>query len=124
MAGATKKAIEKITQMLAKQGEMLAQLENCLGCLEEGRRKKTQQDKEGEEDENNHDKNGKKDKIAVGTTMMKEKMQQAFCKAQAMDDFLCTIGGLGLTLLVQLPPKFKISDVEKFDRSGDPRQHI
>lgn len=41
-----------------------------------------------------------------------------------MDDFLYTMGGLGSTLLVQLPPKFKISDVEKFDGSGDPRKHI
>ena len=79
---------------------------------------------EGEEDENNHDKNGKKDKIAVETAMMKEKMQQAFCKAQGMDDSLYTMGRLGSTLLVQLPPKFKISDAKKFDGSGDPRQHI
>ena len=53
MAGATSEAIEKITQMLANQGEMLAQLGNRLGCLEEGRREKPQQDKEGEEDEVN-----------------------------------------------------------------------
>ena len=50
MVGATNEATEKITQMLAKQGEMLAQLGNHLGCLEEGRREKPQQDKEGEED--------------------------------------------------------------------------
>ena len=41
-----------------------------------------------------------------------------------MGDFLYTMGGLGSTPLVPLPPKFKISDVEKFDKSGDPRQHI
>ena len=40
------------------KGEMLAQLGNRLGCLEEGRREKPQQDEEGEEDEVNHDKNG------------------------------------------------------------------
>ena len=50
MVGATNETTEKITQMLAKQGEMLAQLVNRLGCLEEGRREKPQQDKEGEED--------------------------------------------------------------------------
>ena len=33
---------------------------------------------EGEEDENNHDKNGKKDKIAVETAMMKERWKR--CK--------------------------------------------
>ena len=74
MARATNEEIEKITKMLAKQGEMLAQLGNRLGCLEEGRRKKPQQDKDGEEV--NHDKNGKIDKIVVETAMMKEKMEK------------------------------------------------
>ena len=41
-----------------------------------------------------------------------------------MGDFLYTMGGLGSTPLVPLPPKFKISDVEKFNGCGDPRQHI
>ena len=41
-----------------------------------------------------------------------------------MDDFLYTTDGLGSTPLVPLPPKFKISDVEKFNGCGDPRQHI
>ena len=72
MVGTTNEAIEKITQML--QGEMLAQLGNRLGCLEEGRRKKPQQDKDGEEV--NRDKNGKIDKIVVETAMMKEKMEK------------------------------------------------
>ena len=53
-----------------------------------------------------------------------EKMQQAFRKAQRMDDFLYTMGGFALTPLASLPPKFKISDAKKFDGSGDPRQHI
>ena len=85
MARVTNGTIEKITQMMSKQGEMLAQLGNRLGCLEEGRKEKPQQDKEGEEDEVNHGKNGKIHKIVVETTMMKEKMekmQQAFHKAQ------------------------------------------
>ena len=87
MARVNSEAIKKITQMLAKKGEMLAQLGNRLACLEDGRRKKPQQDKEGKEDEVNHDKDGKIDKIAVKTTMMMEKMQQASHKAQGMDDF-------------------------------------
>ena len=73
MAGATNKAIQKITQMLAKQGEILAQVGNRLGCLEEGRREKPKQDMEGGEDEVHHDKNGKTNKIAIEMTMMKEK---------------------------------------------------
>ena len=74
MARATNEEIEKITKMLAKQGEMLAQLGHRLGCLEEGRRKKPQQDQDGEEV--NRDKNGKIDKIVVETAMMKEKMEK------------------------------------------------
>ena len=41
-----------------------------------------------------------------------------------MDYFLHTMGGLGSTPLVPLPPKFKIFYAEKFDGNGDPRQHI
>ena len=62
--------------------------------------------------------------MVVETAMMMEKMQQAFCKAQGMDDFLHTMGRFGSTPLVPLPPKFKIFDVENFDGSGDPRHHI
>ena len=64
------------------------------------------------------------DKIAIETDMMKEKMQQTFRKTQGMDDFLYTMGGLGLTTLVSLPPKFNIFYAKKFDGSGNPRQHI
>ena len=39
MAGAPNDTIEKITQILAKQREMLAQMVTRLSCLEEGRRK-------------------------------------------------------------------------------------
>ncbi|KAK9996934.1 hypothetical protein SO802_021620, partial [Lithocarpus litseifolius] len=69
----------------------------------------------------NHDKNGKIDKIVVETAMMKKKMektQQTFCKTQGMDDFLYTMGGLGSTTLVPLPPKFKIFYAAKFDGSA------
>ena len=109
MVGVPNDAIEKITQMLTKQEEMLLQLGSRLSCLEEGRGKKPLQDK---------------DKIAVETAMMMEKMQQIFRKAQGMDVFLYTMDGLGLIPLVSLPPKFKISNAEKYDGSGDPRQHI
>ena len=44
--------------------------------------------------------------------MIKEKMQQAFHRAQGMDDFLYSMGGLGSTPLAPLPPKFKISDAK------------
>ena len=51
-------------------------------------------------------------------------MQQAFRNAQGMDDFLYAMRGLGSTPLASLHPKFKNSDAEKFDGSGNPRQHI
>ena len=73
MVGVTNEAI---IQMLAKQAEMLAQFGNRLDFLEEERREKPQQDKEGEEDEVNHGKDGKIDKIVVETAMIKEKMEK------------------------------------------------
>ena len=41
-----------------------------------------------------------------------------------MDDCLYNMGGMGYKTLIALPPKFKISDVEKFDGTGDPKQHV
>ena len=53
-----------------------------------------------------------------------DKMQLAFHKAQGMDDCLYNMGGMGSKTLIALPPKFKISNVEKFDGAGDPKQHV
>ena len=53
-----------------------------------------------------------------------EKMQLAFRKAQGMDDYLYNMGGLSSKTPITLPPKFKISDVEKFDGTGDSKQHV
>ena len=53
-----------------------------------------------------------------------EKMQLAFHKAQGMDDCLYSMGGINSKTPVALPPKFKISDVKKFDGAGDPKQHV
>ena len=41
-----------------------------------------------------------------------------------MDDYLYNIGGVSSKAPIALPPKFKISDAEKFYRIGDPKQHI
>ena len=49
-----------------------------------------------------------------------EKIQLAFHKAQGMDDCLYNIGGISSKTPTALPPKFKISDAEKFDENGDP----
>lgn len=54
----------------------------------------------------------------------REKMQLAFRKAQGMDDYLYNMGGLGSKTPIPFPPKFKIYDAEKFDETGDPKQHV
>ena len=53
-----------------------------------------------------------------------EKMQLAFCKAQGMDDCLYNMEGISSRTPITLPPKFKISNAEKFDGTGDPKQHV
>lgn len=45
-------------------------------------------------------------------------------KSQGMDDFTFTIGSLPNRPMVQLPPKFKFGDSDRFDGTGDPRQHV
>ena len=52
-----------------------------------------------------------------------EKMQLACCKEQRMDDYLYNIGGMSSKAPIALPPKFKIFNAEKFDGTGDPKQH-
>ena len=52
------------------------------------------------------------------------KMQLAFCKAQRMDDYLYNMGGVSSKAPIALPPKFKTSNAEKIDGTGDPKQHI
>ena len=41
-----------------------------------------------------------------------------------MDDCLSNMGGISSKTPIALPLKFKISDEEKFDGSGDPKQHV
>ena len=53
-----------------------------------------------------------------------EKMQLAFRKAQGMDDCLYNLGGISSKTPIAIPPKFMISDVEKFDGTGDLKQHV
>ena len=51
-------------------------------------------------------------------------MQLSFHKAQGMDDCLYNMGRISSKPPIALPPKFKISDTKKFDRTGDPKQHV
>jgi len=41
-----------------------------------------------------------------------------------MDDCLYNMGGLSSKAPIALPHKFKISDAEKFDGTGDLKQHV
>ena len=74
-----------------------------------------------------YERNKKFEKLIAETMAMREKIEKiqlAFRKAQGMDDYLYNIGGMSLKAPIALPPKFKISDVEKFDGIGVPKQHI
>ena len=74
-----------------------------------------------------YERNKQFEKLTVEAIAMREKtekMQLAFHKAQGMDDYLYNMGGVSLKTPIALPPKFKISDVEKFDGTGDTKQHI
>ena len=53
-----------------------------------------------------------------------EKMQLTFPKAQGMDDYLYNMGGISSKAHIALPPKFKISNAEKFDGTGELKQHV
>ena len=66
-------------------------------------------------DKANYERNKQFEKLMAKTVAIREKMQLAFRKAQRMDDCLYNMGGISSKTPITLPPKFKISDVEKFD---------
>ena len=41
-----------------------------------------------------------------------------------MDDYLYNMRGMSLKAPIALPPRFKISNAEKFDGTEDPKQHV
>jgi len=75
-------------------------------------------------DKANYKRNKQFEKLMAKTVAIREKMQLAFRKAQRMDDFLYNMGGIISKTPIALPLKFKISDAEKFDEIGDPKQHV
>ena len=80
-----------------------------------------------EKDKVEYERNKQFERLTAKTIAMREKMEKmqlAFCKAKGMDDFLYNMGGVSSKTLIALPPKFKIFDAEKFNRIGDPKQHI
>ncbi|KAL0008251.1 hypothetical protein SO802_009753 [Lithocarpus litseifolius] len=63
-----------------------------------------------------YERNKQFEKLTAETMAIREKMEKmqlAFRKAQRMDDYLYNMGGVSSKAPIPLPPKFKISDVEK-----------
>ena len=80
-----------------------------------------------ERDKADYERNKKFEKLTAKTIAMikkMEEMQLAFHKAQGMDDCLYNMGNISSKTPITLPPKFKISNAKKFDRTGDPKQHV
>ena len=104
-----------------------------LTRLEEARLKKTayveihdDKEREGwdERDKADYERNKQFEKLIADTVAMKEKMEKmqlAFCKARGMYDCLYNMGGISSKTSIALPPKFKISDAEKFNGTRDPK---
>ena len=128
---------QRILKALEERGEALKKMGGCLTRLEESRLKKSTQveihdDKEKDEEWDEKDKveyerNKHFEKLTAETIAVREKMEKmqlAFLKAQGMDDYLYNMEGVSLKAFIALSPKFKLSDVEKFDGTRDPKQHI
>ena len=128
---------QKILKALEEHGEALKKMGERLTRLEESKLKKPPHVEihDDEEEDEEWDKKDKVeyerykqfDKLTVETMAMSEKMEKmqlAFRKAQGMDDYLYNMGGVSSKAPIALSPKFKISDAEKFDGTGDPKQHI
>ena len=127
---------QKIFKAIEEQSDALKKIGGHLSKLEESKLKKAihveihNEDEREDWDENNKakcERNKQFEKLTANTMAIKEKMgkmQLAFRKAQGMDDCLYNMGGVGSKTPIALPPKFKISNMEKYDGTGDPKQHI
>ena len=128
---------QKIFKAIEEQGDALKKMGGCLSKLEEIKLKKPvnikihEEEEEWEEwderDKADYERNKQFEKLIVDIVAMKEKMEKmqlALRKAQGIDYCLYNIGGLDSKTPIALPPKFKISDVEKFDGTGDPKQYV
>ena len=104
-----------------EHGEALKRMGGRLTRLEESKLKKPPHveihDDEEEDEEMKRTKWNMKETMAMREKM--EKMQLAFHKEQGMDDYLYNMGGMSSKAPIVLPPKFKISDAEKFDGTRD-----
>ena len=128
---------QKILKALDEHGKALKKMGGHLTTLEKSRLKKSSHveiddDEEevkewDEKDKAEYERNKQIEKLTIETMAMREKMEQmqlSFCKAQGIDDYLYNIRGMSSKAPIALPPKFKIFDIEKFDGTGDLKQHI
>ena len=125
---------QKIFKAIKEQNDVLKKMGGHLTKLEETKLKKSirvdihDEDEDWDEsDKAEYERNKQFEKLTVDTVAIKEKMEKmqlAFCKAQGMDYCLYNMGGISSKTLIALPPMFKISDAEKFDGTGDPKQHV
>ena len=127
---------EKIYKVIEDQGKALEKMGTCLTKLEESKFKNPvvvdvneEEDKEewDEKDETDYERNKQFEKLTTGNLAMKEKMgkmQLTFHKAQGIDGCLYNMGDLGSKTPIPLLLKFNISDAEKFDGTGDTKQHV
>ena len=126
---------EKIYKALEVHSEVLKKMGSHLSKLGESKIRKPvhmeinkEEEKEewDERDKVDYERNKQIYKLTVDIVAIKEKMEKmqlAFHKAQGMDDCLY-MGGLNSEALLHSLPKFKISIAEKFDGTGDPKQHV
>ena len=124
---------QKIFKAIEEQNDTLKKMGKCLTKLKVGKLKKPihveiHDEEKGkdldERDKAKYERNKQFKKLIANTMAMKEKMELAFCKAQGMNDCLYNMGGISSKTPIELPPKFKISVVEKFNGIGDPKQHV
>ena len=121
------KAIEEQSEVLKKIGGRFTKLEESK--LKESIHVEIHDEDEDwdERDKVKYERNKQFKKLTVDTVAMKEKMdkmQLVFRKTRGMDDCLYNMGGISSKTPNALPPKFKISDAKKFDRTGDPKKHV
>ena len=117
---------QKIFKAIEEQSDALKKIGGRLSKLEESKLKKPihvkihDEDKGDDWDERDkakYERNKQFEKLAVDIVAIKEKVDKmalAFRKAWGMDDCLYNMGGVGSKTPIALPPKFKISNVEKF----------
>ena len=128
---------QKKLKALDEHGEALKKMGGHLTRLKESKLKKftyveihdneEEMEQWDEKDKVEYERNKKFEKLTTQTIALREKiekMQLAFRKVQGVEDYLYNIGGVSLKAPIALPPKFKFSNVEKFDGTGDSKPHI